>query len=705
MMDGTGAEQPAVVGHASPAKLPREQDQMARLKSRLDILARSEGQAAHSRISTIAFDTDDGALAEALVPAVEEALAISARNDALPLVNALFPIVVRAIRRATFESLKQRIKALNRFFLYNFSLRGVKWRFESYMSGKPFRDVVLEHTLVCPIKQVFLIHRETGLLLQEKQSESVPPQDGDMVSGMLTAIRDFVHDSFAVNQSDHLAMIQVGNLTVWIEQGSLAVLAGIVYGDSHGDLRADFRRTLRNIHADFSEEIATFTGDTAVFAGTEPLLDTCLKTAVQNGNERISPLTWLTFILPLLLVVASSIHSTRESILWRKYVAELRTEPGIVVLEEGRRKGRFYVAGLRDPLAANPTTILSESALPLWKVTGNWEPYQALAPELTLVRARQILKAPETVTFALKNGVLRAKGTAKQQWIANAQILAGNLAGISRIDTTEVTATDTEQNRLWAEYLVQLASEPGIIVIENGKKNGRFHISGLCDPMAEDPVTLLSRIGLAPWEIDARWEPYQALNAKVALSRAQQILDPPETVSLVLENGVLRAKGTASHIWIANAMSQARGLVGVSTFQTEELVDEDLSELNAIRKEIESRVFRFLIGSPDLWPGQQQKLEELVDQISRFRKRARRAQVSFLIEIRGHASPSENAKKDEAISALIAKRFFETLQMQNLDMRMFVRRAAGATRQIVEDTPQELPHGHVVSLRVIFTDD
>lgn len=45
-----------------------------------------------------------------------------------------------------------------------------------------------------------------------------------MVSGMLTAIRDFVADSFSVEEGEGLESILVGELNVWIEHGPEAIL-------------------------------------------------------------------------------------------------------------------------------------------------------------------------------------------------------------------------------------------------------------------------------------------------------------------------------------------------------------------------------------------------------------------------------------------------------------------------------------------------
>ena len=53
-----------------------------------------------------------------------------------------------------------------------------------------------------------------------------------MVSGMLTAIQDFVQYSFDPQSEQALNTIHVGDLTVIIEQGPLAVLAGVVRGNT-----------------------------------------------------------------------------------------------------------------------------------------------------------------------------------------------------------------------------------------------------------------------------------------------------------------------------------------------------------------------------------------------------------------------------------------------------------------------------------------
>ena len=145
------------------------------------------------------------------------------------------------------------------------SAQGLKWRLEAWRTGKSFGEVVLLNTLLYRVEQVFLIHRETGLLLQHVVAGTSSIQDADMVSGMLTAIQDFVHDSFSSQQSDTLETLQVGGLTVWIEQGPRAILAGVKRRKRPQELRTTFHETLERIHLEFSRELESFEGDASVF--------------------------------------------------------------------------------------------------------------------------------------------------------------------------------------------------------------------------------------------------------------------------------------------------------------------------------------------------------------------------------------------------------------------------------------------------------
>ena len=113
----------------------------------------------------------DKRLAKALQPTFEETLRASIKKDPRPFVDAVTPVMGTAIRKAIAEALGAMMQSLNRTLDNSVSVRSLQWRLEAARTGKPFAEIVLLHTLEYRVEQVFLIHRETGLLLQHAVSQ------------------------------------------------------------------------------------------------------------------------------------------------------------------------------------------------------------------------------------------------------------------------------------------------------------------------------------------------------------------------------------------------------------------------------------------------------------------------------------------------------------------------------------------------------
>ncbi len=608
---------------------------------------------------------------EALVPALERLIAMGASTRPGPLSDALSPVMGRSFLKGFLYLLHRLVLVLNHLFLHTVSLRGWRWRIEAYRSRKSFSQVIYEHSLVCRVRQVLLIHRGSGLLLQQAESDYNVVRDGDMVSSMLTAIQDFVHDSFHGGKHHRLDTVHVGGLTVWIEQGPQAILASVIDGRPYEELRATFRAVLSRIHTRLGAELEAFDGQTAPFAAAHPLLEACLRSQTLNVRERILPITWAVIVALLALLGSWGIDRYRQHRRWNDYLLRLSAEPGLVVIESGRSGGRFHVSGLRDPLSVDPAEIARDCGFAGDRVVNRWEQYQALCPELNLMRARQILNPPPTVVLEMHGGVIEAKGTAPAAWIQEATVLARSVPGATRLQADHLTNSDHRENTRWQAYLRRLSSEPGLMVIESGKRGGQFYVIGLRDPHATPPSSLLAEAGFDSNRVTSSWQPYEALHPELVLARAKDVLAPPEGVRLRLEGDTLVATGAAPHGWLSSASILARALQGISSFHTEDLVDIDLVEFEAVQRRVEGRVFRFLVGAPDLWPGQQRDLAELVSDLRLLQRTAIKLNRGFSVEIRGHTESTGDEGADRRNSAVFARRFYDILKEQSVDLRYF----------------------------------
>ena len=205
------------------------QDQLDRLQDRLDTPEMHAEDVSKILPEAIFIRSSrDQKIELALEPITAKAIRASIKKDRKILVDALFPVMGPAIRKAIASTLQAMIQSFNQILEHSLSFKGLKWRFEALRTRKPFAEVVLLHTLVYQVEQVFLIHQDTGLVLQHVVGRSVAAQDPDLVSGMMSAIKDFVQDSFGGAQEDNLETLRIGERNVWIEQADRAILAAVI---------------------------------------------------------------------------------------------------------------------------------------------------------------------------------------------------------------------------------------------------------------------------------------------------------------------------------------------------------------------------------------------------------------------------------------------------------------------------------------------
>jgi OOP family OmpA-OmpF porin len=414
-----------------------EREQLAALRARLDDPAARRRDVGEVLPQALVDHAADPRFTRALTPTVERAITASVRSNPGPLADALFPVMGPAIRKAVSAALAGMVETLNRTLEHSLSWRSLAWRLEALRTGKSFGEVMLLHTLVYRVEQVFLIERTSGLLLQHVTRGSGEVRDADMVSGMLTAIRDFVKDSFQVTDTESLDALRVGELTIWIEQGPHAVIAAVLRGTPPPALRTTLQTALERIHLEFADEFEQFRGDASVFEPARPALEECLQTEYHAGAASGRRTMWIAAAVVAIVLVAWAGLALRARSRWNSYVDALAAEPGIVVVSSGRRDGKYTVSGLRDPLDRDPATLLAASGLTPGQVAATWERYYAANPSLAVARARQVLQPPAGVTLDLKDGVLTTAGAPPLGWLSDAGRIALLIPGISRFDTSQ----------------------------------------------------------------------------------------------------------------------------------------------------------------------------------------------------------------------------------------------------------------------------
>ena len=332
----------------------------------------------------------DDQIGRALSPTIDTALRESIRRDPREMAAAIFPILGPAIRKSIAESMSGLVRSINRAVEQSLSVRGMQWRIEAWRSGVPYPQVVMKHALVYRVEQAFLVHADTGLLLEHVSAPDLDMPEAELVSSMLSAIQDFVKDSFHPAEGATLRTFSVGEHTVMLEAGPRALLALVIRGEAPDSVLTRQQDTLETVHLEFASQLAEFSGDSAVFVRARPLLEDCLETVLTTEQKQNRRFVWLKWAIPLALISLGAIaYYTWSTIRWNRAVAAIRSEPGVVVVDADRGLRSWEISGLRDPAARDAQSILAGVGISPRVLTGEWEGYISLDPEMVEARARR----------------------------------------------------------------------------------------------------------------------------------------------------------------------------------------------------------------------------------------------------------------------------------------------------------------------------
>ena len=464
--------------HLRQLLLAPEQTELERLKNRLDhyiLEPQDVGRVLPDAIRLRA--QQDTRLLSSMIPITQEALSLSIKQSPQLISDSIAPILGPAIRKAIARAMRGMVQSLNQTLEYSMSWKGLQWRWEAFRTGKSFAEVVLLHTLRFRVEQVFLIHKKTGLLLNHVVAEGISGQGEEMISGMLTAIQEFVRDSFGQKQDDGLESLRIGDLTVWIEQGSGAILAGVIRGAPPMELREVFQETLETIHAQFSELLQTFTGDTTSFEETRLSLEDCLQAQFEKKSKGLPFAFWILLGLLLLGLGIWVFQARSDQQRWAQFLERVGQEPGLVVtsVQDEGLPTIFY--GLRDPLAINPEQIRSELGYSSEEVVFRLEPFMDLTPEFVHKRAIIQLRPPSSVVVGGEGTTLVLMGEASHAWIEQAQLLGPLVPGVAHIEMGQLVDTDMKQLET-----LQASLESQMIVFDVGESRiGQSQRSALID--------------------------------------------------------------------------------------------------------------------------------------------------------------------------------------------------------------------------------
>ena len=350
----------------------------------------------------------DGGLQRSLYPVVEQALKISVAKNPAILATSLAPLIGDAVRKAVAASLRNLTESINFTLERSLSWESLMWHIEAKRTGKSFGEIVLLRNLSYKVQQVVLIHRETGSVLQYVKAPGEGIKEAELVSSMLTALGDFMTDSFDAKRSQEFEAVDIGDFKLWAHYGPQALMAATILGTPPPELKDVFARENELIHQEYAVALATFSGDASIFDGARPHLQNCL---LGHSQQPKVSRRWLVPVGALLIALLIwGFFASRRELRWNHYIARVQSEPGVVLTGWRKAAGHYELSGMRDPLAADPVALASGFGIDPAQVAGRFEPYESLDPPFTLHRefdAEKRAVEQTTILFPVNSSALQ----------------------------------------------------------------------------------------------------------------------------------------------------------------------------------------------------------------------------------------------------------------------------------------------------------
>jgi len=255
----------------------------------------------------------------------------------------------------------------------------------------------------------------------------------------------------------------------------------------------------------------------------------------------------------------------------------------------------------------------------------------------------------------------------------------------------------------WDNYIDQIEDEPGLIILEQGEKDGHYFLSGLRDPHANDPFVLMENQNIDSENVRTDWQTYYALVDHLIEKRADQLLNPPDQVSFEIKNQVLIIEGNADFRWINFVKDHYQKVFGIHNIDIEKLKDPEFNSLQEIMQMIEKYSFQFKINTTYFLPNQDQKINQVVQRIKKLTETASQLNLDIMIFVQGHTDASGETSKNQNLSFDRSKVFTHRLIQAGLSPSMFSMMGLGASQPLVEektDEDRELNRAVTLEIRI-----
>ncbi len=286
--------------------------------------------------------SDPEELGRALQPVISPAIKEEIADNRDQMIDVLYPILGGMIARYVTNAIRELLETIDRKIEERLSFQKIKRKIKARLSGVSETELLLEESFTARILSIFIVQRESGLLIAESNWGDTEIDDPQMVASMASAIKDFINDWIReTREVSEVQLVSYGTSSLYIESAGSVYLIAFLEREPDYEQRERinefFAKLLKKYHTFF----AKFDGDSRAEEIKE--IEQTINEFIAQTNEHLSPreetkstvpVRILLFVLMLLILLPVGYKLYRDYRIYRleekirqKTALEIKIDP------------------------------------------------------------------------------------------------------------------------------------------------------------------------------------------------------------------------------------------------------------------------------------------------------------------------------------------------------------------------------------------
>lgn len=205
---------------------------------------------------------DTQALAKSLQSILSSTISKEIEKNQDKMVDALYPILGGMVSKYVSQAIKKLVESINKQIEEGLSVKRFKRKAKSLTTGVSEAQLLLEEASDAHILAMFVLQKESALLIAQAQLEESTIGDPHMVASMASAIKDFINDWVSSTKDQkEVQILSYGSVTLYIESAGSVYLIAFLDTEPDHQIREEMNTFFASLVRQYSPFFQAFEGD------------------------------------------------------------------------------------------------------------------------------------------------------------------------------------------------------------------------------------------------------------------------------------------------------------------------------------------------------------------------------------------------------------------------------------------------------------